>query len=359
MNSIEADRVLTVLNEALDGLRTLSYITPELLESADQLDDELGQDICDVLLEHSDNALAQPPVNDAVLLSSTKAVLRAFKNEPAAAIALRSLQVQRSTPMLQAINYFEKLCEHIHKRLTTTVEEDTSNREYYEEVKERDEKAAAEKLQLEHKLKLQRVERQIQLSSAQTHENKASSELDEVKILAVRHREALDKDAGRTRDADHQGHATVRERLVAELAAAEAELEQLQQSNHDNEVLLRKAKKRAQHDVEAVIGTYDGEMEERERQLQVKQQEYRELQQQMEKYAQETEQMRRERVAYDERQRLLAEAKRKETFRCIRLEAAVYVIQNAWKLARRKRLDAAKKDKKKGGKGGKEGKGKK
>ena len=46
------------------------------------------------------------------------------------------------------------------KRLTTTVEEDSSNREYYDEVREREERAVSDKTQLEQKLRLQRVELQ-------------------------------------------------------------------------------------------------------------------------------------------------------------------------------------------------------
>jgi len=56
-----------------------------------------------------------------------------------------------------------QLVQQVHKRLHTTVEEDTSNREHYQEVREREERAAAEREQLEHKLKLQRVERQKQV----------------------------------------------------------------------------------------------------------------------------------------------------------------------------------------------------
>lgn len=53
------------------------------------------------------------------------------------------------------------------KRLTTTVEEDASNREYYDEVREREERAVAERTALEQKLRLQRVELHKAGSTAQ------------------------------------------------------------------------------------------------------------------------------------------------------------------------------------------------
>lgn len=46
----------------------------------------------------------------------------------------------------------------MHKRLTTTVEEDATNKDHFAALADRREKAAAAKLQLEHKLKMQRLE---------------------------------------------------------------------------------------------------------------------------------------------------------------------------------------------------------
>ncbi len=47
------------------------------------------------------------------------------------------------------------------------MEEDASSREYYAGLKERRERADSERLQLEHKLKLARLERAKQLAAAQ------------------------------------------------------------------------------------------------------------------------------------------------------------------------------------------------
>jgi hypothetical protein len=55
----------------------------------------------------------------------------------------------------------------MHKRLTTTVEEDATARDNFAALAERRERAAAEKLQLEHKLKLQRLEMAKQMGALQ------------------------------------------------------------------------------------------------------------------------------------------------------------------------------------------------
>lgn len=58
----------------------------------------------------------------------------------------------------------------MHKRLTTTVEEDATARDNFAALAERRERAAAEKLQLEHKLKLQRLEQAKQTGALQVGE---------------------------------------------------------------------------------------------------------------------------------------------------------------------------------------------
>lgn len=55
----------------------------------------------------------------------------------------------------------------MHKRLTTTVEEDATNKDHYAALADRREKAAALKLQLEHKLKTQRLEQAKQIGVLQ------------------------------------------------------------------------------------------------------------------------------------------------------------------------------------------------
>lgn len=55
----------------------------------------------------------------------------------------------------------------LHKQLITTVEEDATNRDHFTALADRREKAAALKLQLEHKLKTQRMEQAKQIGVLQ------------------------------------------------------------------------------------------------------------------------------------------------------------------------------------------------
>lgn len=62
----------------------------------------------------------------------------------------------------------------MHKRVITTVEEDATNKDHFAALADRREKAAALRLQLEHKLKTQRLEQAKQTGLLQVGEEKLS-----------------------------------------------------------------------------------------------------------------------------------------------------------------------------------------
>ena len=57
----------------------------------------------------------------------------------------------------------KKLRDKFNKRLSTTVQEENSNRDHFEEVQRREEKAGKEKLSLEQQLGLEKKERRRQM----------------------------------------------------------------------------------------------------------------------------------------------------------------------------------------------------
>lgn len=89
-----------------------------------------------------------------------------------------------------------------------------SNKEFYDEVKEREEKAVNEKQQLDQKLKLQRVELQKQMSAMQAAEDKLRAELEAVNGAAADSMASLRATATATGDADRSGYAAEKARLT-------------------------------------------------------------------------------------------------------------------------------------------------
>jgi hypothetical protein len=100
---------------------------------------------------------------------------------PDAEAKLMTLQGDRSDGILHVIRLLKDMKEYALKRLTTTVEEDKSVHEHFEDVKTREEKAVSEKQQLQQRLKLERLQCQKQLGLMQKQYNTAETQLHAMK----------------------------------------------------------------------------------------------------------------------------------------------------------------------------------
>ncbi|KAG1671905.1 hypothetical protein FOA52_003472 [Chlamydomonas sp. UWO 241] len=352
MNSLEASRVLSVLDETLEEASLLSYVTTEVLETVEQLQELLGGDLMGTLLQHR-NALAtnakENRPTDATNVSTWE-LLRMLVKSPATG-KLQRLHTERSVAMLQFIEYVEKLRHYAQKRLTTTVEEDSSNREYYEEVKEREERAVAEKIQLEQKLKLQRVELHKQTNQMQTAADRTRGELHELQTRTAREKTGIDSSAMTVRAEDGRSFEDEREELQKELDQAKATLALMRVEHNENEAAMYKGKKREQHDVESVIAEYDGDMGSKEDEYQEANKEYQEVLTKLELLTKEYREMNAGRMAHEEREREAAARKLEEGLKAVRQNRAARVIQGAFKAMKAKRAADAKKAKKAAAKG--------
>jgi len=219
INSVEAGRVLAVLDESLEETRLLSFVTGEVLESAEHLRDALGEDLVNRLIKHrhiihlhGKSSQCSDPV-----MASTLELVRLLKRSPLEATRLQNIHTERSPAIFQVIAYLTKLRHFAQKRLATSVEEDNSNREYFEEVKEREERAVSEKIQLDQKLKLQRVELQKQVNQIQNSEDKTRAELHELQINTQAHRQAIQQGASAVRHEDFKTFDTEKQLLENEV----------------------------------------------------------------------------------------------------------------------------------------------
>ncbi|KXZ42754.1 hypothetical protein GPECTOR_120g421 [Gonium pectorale] len=255
---------------------------------------------------------------------------------------LQVLPYERTPGILQAVQYFEQLRQFAQKRLTTTVEEDSSNREYFEEVRDREERAVAERLQLEQKLRLQRVELQKAAGGIQVSEDRARGEVAEVQASTAQARSAIEAAAKAQADADRATFEADLALATRELNAARTELARLRSEHKDNEALLRKARKRAEQDVEVQIGEYDADVGAKEEELSRAKAEYDEVLRQLQEYNRSWTEMYQERLEYEERERRLADKRFQASLLAIRQHHAARVIQAAWR-AYKKAKEAARK----------------
>jgi IQ domain-containing protein D len=107
---------------------------------------------------------------------------------PAAEAKLGALAGERSGGALHVLKLFKDVRDFARKRLTTTVEEDRSVQEHFEDVKIREEKALSEKSQLQQKLRLDRLQRQRQAGAMARAGGAAAGQL---QALAAGHSTAM------------------------------------------------------------------------------------------------------------------------------------------------------------------------
>jgi hypothetical protein len=302
------------------------------------------QDLVNNLIKHRSTMQLKETLTQEAINSSTWELVRLLKKSPSTA-KLQRLS-ERSPAMLQVISYMTKLRNFAQKKLHTTVEEDNSNREYFQEVKEREERAVSEKVQLEQKLKLQRVELAKQASLIQSTEDKARAELHELHAETEAHRAAINKSATTVRTEDFKTFDTELKSLVAELEARKSMLAKMREDHKAAELALRKAKKRAQQDVESVIGEYDSVLGSKEQEYQEVNSEHQAVLKKLEMLTTSSNEMYRERIEHEEREARETKERIDAGLKKARQIRAAKVIQGAWRAYKARKAAEAKKAKK-------------
>ena len=304
-----------------------------------------SQDLVNNLIKHRGTMQLSDTLSQEALLGSTWELVRLLKKSPSTA-KLQRLMTERSPAMLQAISYMTKLRHFAQKKLHTTVEEDNSNGEYFNEVKEREERAVSEKVQLEQKLKLQRVELAKQASLIQSTEDKARAELHELHTETAAHQAAIEKSSSHVRGEDFRTFDSELQSIVSELEAKKFLLSKMRDDHKAAELALRKAKKRAQQDVESVIGEYDNVLGSKEQEYQEVYSEHQEVLKKLETLTTSCNEMYRERIEYEEREARETSERIEAGLKKARQTRAAKVIQAAWRAWKARKAAEAKKAKK-------------
>ncbi|MEW5310302.1 MAG: hypothetical protein WDW38_002114 [Sanguina aurantia] len=330
MNSLEASRVMNVLDEALEGLTLLSYVTADVLDTAEQLRDMLGEDLSSVLVrhrglvvQHSQGELANP-----AMTASTLAMVRLLQRS-ASTGRLKALHMGRSPAMEQVLSVFERLRHHTHSQLTRTVEEDASDRAHVAEVRGREERSVADRLQLEQKLRLQRVELAKAMALMQTSTKRAMDDLHGVASTV------LQTD---TSNYDHE-HT----HLMHEPCAADCPPRGAQGAGGG----LVKGKNRAQQDVEGAVGDYDADVGAKDEEYGRSKAGYDEVIETLQELSLQYSEMVLERQEHEVQVKTAAAARLALALSSVRRGRAARVIQGLWrnfKAAKEKARKKAKKD---------------
>mmetsp|Transcript_25667 Transcript_25667/g.71822 ORF Transcript_25667/g.71822 Transcript_25667/m.71822 type:complete len:357 (+) Transcript_25667:25-1095(+) len=356
MNSLEAYRVMQVLDEAQEGLRLLSHIDADILEAAETLGDVIGEDISKSLLTHKiASSGARGQVYNEVLHASSLELIRILKKSPTAEAKLAAMQKERSPAVMSVLKTFEKLRQTAYKKLTTTVEEDNSNKEYFDEVCQREEKAKKDKTTLEQQLKLERRERQKASQLITTAEERARNELKDIQEDAGSKQKQLEETSKLVLEQDQSEFDAGKKELTDELEKLHKELQRLQAQNKEMEEMARKKKTKAEQDVEAWLTEYDKEMGGKNKAYKEEKAVYEGIMAQLKDYTEKTDALRLERKEHEEQERRRKIQELTAVNQQKRLDKAAMGIQSAWKEFWTRKQAEIKKAKKKA----KKGKGKK
>lgn len=356
MNIAEAARIDSVLGEALQGLKLMRLVTEDVLERAEEMVPVVGQNVVECFKMHRARLEdARGDVADEKLNESTMALYRALRDTPQAVAYLQAKaatpaaeehvvegeegadvqraleETSRRSAMDGVIAYFTQLKAIVKRRLSTTVEEEASSVAHFEEVRQREEKAAKELQALEQQLKLERAERSKQLAQANEREQNVQSELETLRANTEARMQQLDADARAQRESDKLKYEEREAQLVKEIEVLTKELDELLKGNLEEEAALRKKKNKGEQEVAAIIEQYDKDMGSREKSYQEEKAVYIEVQKQLREYEEHYEQLRAEAEEIAAEQRRLEQIKEEEERHQKALDDAALKIQGMWK----------------------------
>eukprot|EP00892_Ulva_mutabilis_P009166 jgi/Ulvmu1/6621/UM003_0258.1 len=354
MAGVEAVRVLAVLDEAVEGLRFLSYLTPTALMSADQLVSVLGQNLADTMLRFKGALTLKTSKEEAFhpeLIKATMDVWRQMKKSDAVEAKLTTLHCDRPDSMLHVINLFKELRDVAHKRLTTTVEEDRRAQEHFEDVKLREEKAMSEQQQLQQKLKLDRIQWQKQAHLVRAQEEALVTNLNAMRTSHAATLHQLRSENQSLQQAFDAEYEEARTRLLADVAALEAELAGMHAAHGEAEEATRKRKKKAEQEVDMAVREYDAEIVERHAEVEREEAALQGLQARMAVLSEELQSMQSARHAHEEDLARQERERQRALVAAFTRNRASRVIQKAWAaylVAKKKAASSKGKEKGKG-----------
>ncbi|KAL3701111.1 hypothetical protein R1sor_019133 [Riccia sorocarpa] len=375
---IYCSALLRLIDEGLEMLWGLSYLTDEFLslmdqrisdpakeEHAEKLKNEIHPEICEGLLVHVDllfNWEHAVLAGEKECLSEAEGQLgfsawvlaRLFIVHKDAAKVLASLRTKQSGSGRCFHKMFQKFRVLALKRLGTSLEEEESIEDYRTEMAFREEKALKEHQALELQLEADRRERAREYAQYKEAEKKIQQDKDISNAQRMALEGKLKADCDALEKQEYDAFHAEESLLIAENTTMSTTLIKMQNDNRDRELSLRGKKGQSVEEVQALLDEYDQALLLRKTELEILSADHDNTKQKINLYQ----------GYFDEKARLAAIKAEEERLawerRCNKFVErkvpyhAARKIQRAW---RKHRAYLAKQRKK--GKGGKKKKGKK
>lgn len=283
LTNIEAERVVQAVRHSIDQLQVVSHVPPspdfdsltrvgsahvrEALRQQWVLEDQLEQ-----VSEAMQDSMAElGGVDIAItrqLCSNTKLTCRLLQTDRESLQQVMSMpQSSHSSEFTQLIRYLIELRSYLHSKLTTTVEDEASNRNILHELTERERQMEETRDALEHQLRELREERERVTSGMDKIIRKLQLEQQD---LAQSRKQETDAIARETTDkiehatADHEARE---KSMLDKVDALNRQLWDSSQQNQETEKSLRKQKHKVEDALSNKIQAYDEAMTSTETEL--------------------------------------------------------------------------------------------
>uniref|UniRef100_A0A8C3JQP5 Dynein regulatory complex protein 10 n=1 Tax=Calidris pygmaea TaxID=425635 RepID=A0A8C3JQP5_9CHAR len=380
-NSIETERIITVLDETIARLE-LSSLIPRIIESLDRFADVLGPEITKNLIEHQklsnemERMLSSSEEEDTMraeeqrgclcllkqrLKCSVRDVLRLLLANPSLCRALKYEALVRESPAEAFIKAFKEFRNFMLERLLTSPTEEEEKIRFLEDISLQIHKntEAITALQAELAAAIWTREEEIHRKDNVIEDLKSSMQdlTTDCKVTIQNIKEEGEKQREEQLEASQERCA----RLQQDVQQLEAQLNALVLEHRASELALQKRKCRMETEIVNWIQKYDAHMEEKQAEYEDIHAAYTEEKNQLSLLMEKRAVLLQEYSQIEEERRKQEEKKEQELKELNTLSLAATRIQAFWKgyLVRSLYSSKLKKKKKGKGKGKSKGKGKK
>jgi len=373
--NLDAQRILSILDELKEKLTYLSVITPQVLEAVQNEEGQvcaqevLGPDLLKKIQEQirleelyvvsnttSDGSFQLTDDEDQRetmerLQKNTLDLCRRMKQKANIVQELRNFQENRPQNVMQLLRTLADMQELTLKRLTTTVEEDKSRQERLDNYMQREEAASKKRAQLEKDLAQVRRERENSQSARTDELTRLKADLADVKESTAIAMERLRTRFQTQMTQQAETFSAKEETVKKKISTLQEESLKAKNTALEDEVALRRRKMRGETEVDKLIKDYDYEVlrnvDEYQSQLQEYDKEKRKLELLKDHFIKVDKEKQRK---LEEEELNKARNRRLYEEEMVRFKAAS-IIQAMWR-GIQARIEVAKmrKDKKKGGK---------
>jgi len=282
--NLDAQRILSILDELKEKLTYLSVVTPQVLEAVQNEEGQvcakevLGSELLKKIQEQirleelyqvsntTNDGVFQPTDDEdqretiEKLQKNTLDLYRRMKQKANILQELRNFQENRPQNVMQLLRTLADMQELTLKRLTTTVEEDRSRQELLDQYIQREEQASKKRAQLEKDLASVRRERENSQSARTDELTRLKANLSDVKETTTQQMEGL-RTRFQTQMHDQQDAYNAKEESIKkEIAKVQEEGKALQSAALEEEVQLRRRKMRGETECDKLIKDYDTEV---------------------------------------------------------------------------------------------------